>query len=103
MNYLKRTSLGSPRKHMHTHTHTQTTQKDDERTQGAGKRNFKILQKKKSSCKSISKEKKACVRISHKRMFTATERLREGGGDSDKLQKRACRFCKTQRERERVV
>jgi hypothetical protein len=41
------------------------------------------------------------VRISHKRMFTATERLREGGGDSDKLQKRACRFCKTQRERER--
>jgi hypothetical protein len=34
-------------------------------------------------------------------MFTATERLREGGGDSGKLQKRACKFCKIHRERER--
>jgi hypothetical protein len=36
-------------------------------------------------------------------MFTATERLREGGGDSDKLQKRASRFCKTERETESCV
>jgi hypothetical protein len=33
-------------------------------------------------------------------MFTATERLREGGGNSDKLQKRACNICKTETETE---
>jgi predicted DNA binding CopG/RHH family protein len=69
-----------PQENICTHTHKQTTQKDDERTQKEQViANFKTLQKKKSSCKSISKEKKACVRISHKRMFTATQREIERG------------------------
>ncbi len=105
MNYLKRTSLGSPRKHMHTHAHTnkQTTQKDDERTQKEQAKEISKLYRKRKAQASLSQKKKKPVWEYHTKECLQLQRDWEREEEAQTSCKKELAGVERHRQRERVA